>query len=49
MDLFEDYQNRISEDNSTIGLCEQKIDELMYDTFDLTKEEIDYIEASLKQ
>lgn len=48
MDLFEDYQKRISEDNSTIKLYEDKIDKYMYDTFDLTQEEIEYIEMSIK-
>ena len=48
MELFEDYQKRISEDNSTIKLYEDKIDKYMYDTFDLTQEEIEYIEMSIK-
>ena len=47
MEVFEDYQKIISEDNATIQADEAKIDVLVYDAFELNKEEISYIEQNL--
>lgn len=47
MEVFEDYQKIISEDNATIQADEAKIDALVYDAFELNKEEISYIEQNL--
>ena len=46
MEVFDEYQNIISEDNATIQFDEAKIDALVYNAFELNDDEIDYIEKT---